>query len=314
MRIPLLLSALAMACSLLPSITVYANPLADALLEFQQTWAQGKAMHVLDIDNDSLLMKREDGFYTSGLRYTMQALVTETGQARAAGWRIGHDMYTALDIKVKPEQLGALDHPYAAWLYIGAFQETQRADGTSIKFGVDLGCLGPCAGGERVQTNLHRIIHQPLPQGWSSQVKTEVGAVLYAQGALARWTLGRYLDLTPSAQGRFGNIFTDASLGATLRFGRLNNLPGQDTLHGFMRIDARAVGYDASLQGGYFSKNNPHTVKPKPWVGEAELGVAWRGDGLGLSASIIRRGNGVRDLSNAIGAQNFARLQFVYVP
>jgi lipid A 3-O-deacylase len=49
-------------------------------------------------------------------------------------------------------------------------------------------------------------------------------------------------------------------------------------------------------------------------VGEAELGMAWNSAPYAISVSIVRRSNEIRDLSNAIGAQNFARLQFSYSP
>lgn len=104
----------------------------------------------------------------------------------------------------------------------------------------------------------------------------------------------------------------DAGAGATLRAGRLNLLPGRPTLHGYVRIDARAVGYNATLQGGYFSKDNPHTVRPKRLVSEAELGMAWNSGRFAISVFVVRRSNEIRDLSNAIGVQNFARLQFSY--
>ena len=126
------------------------------------------------------------------------------------------------------------DHPYAGWLYGGVFKETYRADGTYRKIGLDIGCLGPCAGGEWTQTNLHRLLDQPLPQGWSKQVRNEAGFVLHADAAPVRWSPGPAIDITPNLHGRFGNIFTDVGAGLTVRAGRLNLLPDQPTLHGFL--------------------------------------------------------------------------------
>lgn len=99
-----------------------------------------------------------------------------------------------------------------------------------------------------------------------------------------------------------------------MRLGLLNNFPKQPTMHGFLRAEVRAVAYDATLQGGYFSSNNVHTVQPKPVVGEVELGVVWQERHYGLRASIVKRGSEIRDLSNAIGSHKFVRLQFVYSP
>jgi lipid A 3-O-deacylase len=307
------------AVFLLQAVALYpllagANSLGPGLDEYRQVSTQGKPVYLLDIENDSLLLQKNDGFYTSGVRVSRQFVLTSRQQTISYGWRLGHEMYTASDIKLLPAQIGAHDHPYAGWLYGGLYRKAERADGTHLTLGLDLGCLGPCAGGEWVQTNLHHLLHQPEPQGWSTQVRNEAGAVLYADIAPLRWKPASWLDITPNFRARFGNIFTDAAAGATLRAGKLDLLPGQPAMHGFLRLEERLVGYNATLQGGYFSSDNPRTVNPKRVVGEIEVGVVWHSTPYGIKASVVRRGSEIRGLSEAAGAQNFASLQFVYAP
>ena len=291
-----------------------AGMFTDTIEEFGKARAEGKSTFALDIDNDSLLFNKNDGFYTSGIRLVRQYALRDAERLTVYGWRFGQEIYTPSDIKLQPEQISPNDHPYAGWLYGGLFRSVHRADGTHTRIGFDLGCIGPCSGAKGTQTALHRVIDQPLPQGWSRQVRNEPGVVLYADIAPVRWTPVVSLDVTPTVHGRFGNIFTDAGLGVTARAGRLNALPDQPAAYGFARIDGRVVAYDATLQGGYFSSGNPHTVQPKRWVGEAEIGVAWTGTTYGVKASVLRRSNEIRDLPDAAGAQNFVRLQFSYAP
>lgn len=293
---------------------VHADTLSATLDDFRRARQEGVTSYLLDIDNDSLLLNKDDGFYTSGIRYTQEYTMRGSGQVTRFGWRIGQELYTASDIKLPPELVGPPNHPYAGWLYGGVYKELHHEDGTHYRIGLDVGCLGPCAGGERTQTNLHRILNQPLPRGWPKEVKNEVGAVLYGELAPARWRLGERVDMTPSIKGRFGNIFTDLGGGLTVRAGHLNNLPDQQSLYAFMRADAHAVGYNATLQGGYFSGGNPHTVAPKRFVGEAEIGVVWANGPYGARGGLVRRSNEVRDLPNSIGAQNYLHLQFSYAP
>jgi len=292
---------------------VHADSLGDAWDDVRTIYRDGKTTHTLEIDNDSfLIVKNSDGFYTSGLRYSQRYTLHRGDQLAVVGWQFGQEQYTASDIKILPDALASNDHPYAAWLYVGGFKELHRQDGSSWKLGLDIGCIGPCAGGERGQDIIHRIGHYPLPQGWSTQVKNEAGAILYGSVSPVRWHPSGWLDVTPYASGRFGNIYTDASGGVVVRAGELNLLPDGSTMHAFFRVDARAVAYNASLQGGYFSSGNVHTVPPKRFVGEAELGFA-RNDGpFSFRASVVRRSNEIRNLSNAIGAQSFARLLFAY--
>ncbi|MGZ3157789.1 MAG: lipid A deacylase LpxR family protein [Burkholderiaceae bacterium] len=282
--------------------------------DFSAAKSEGKATTKLDVDNDSLMFSRKDGFYTGGLHITQQYMQRDAEQTSTYGWRIGQDMYTPSDVKLLPQSIGRYDHPYAGWLYNGFFKEIHRVDGTSSRVGLDVGCMGPCSGAEHVQTNFHRLLHQPLPQGWSTQMKNEVGAIIYGDLAPVSWRPASWADVTPNLHGRFGNIFTDVGGGVTLRAGDLPALPDQATLHGFLRLDASAIGYNAMLQGGYFSRNNSRTVDPKRWVGEAELGMAWNHAPYGVSASVVRRSNEIRGLPNSVGAENFARLIFSYTP
>jgi hypothetical protein len=282
--------------------------------DFRRVRAEGQTSHILNIDNDSLLLDRRDGFYTSGLFYTQRYALREATRQTVFGWRIGQELYTPSDINLPPALVGPPNHPYAAWLFGGMFKEVHRDDGSQARFGIDVGCLGPCAGGEWTQRTLHRILNQPLPQGWSRQVRNELGVVLHADVAPVRWSIGKAVDVTPSIKGRFGNIYTDVGAGVVLRAGRLNVFSDQPTLHGFLRLDGRAVAYNASLQGGYFSDGNPHTVSPKRAVGEVEGGMVWNRGAFGVAASLVRRSNEVRELSNSVGAQTYVRLQFSYMP
>lgn len=283
--------------------------------EFVAVKDQGRVIWQVDIDNDSLLLKKDDGFYTSGNRLG-QRYVQETGlQSISYGWRLGQDLYTASDIKVPPARLAANDHPYAGWLYAGVFSEHADVNGKASLVGLDLGCLGPCAGGDWTQTHLHRLLQQPLPQAWASQLPNEWGVVLRAEYAPGRVLPLSGVDLTPRIKARFGNIFTDAALDLALRWPlgeqRLNALPDQPASYVVLRGEIKAVAYNATLQGGYFS-HVAHAVTPRRLTGELELGYQWRNEQFGVYASVVRRSNEISGLPNSIGAQNFASLQFSY--
>lgn len=277
--------------------------------EFLQVRAQGRSTLNLLIDNDSLLLNRDDGFYTSGVQLSQREVLNSGTQSVTYGWRIGQDLYTASDINIPPERLQPIDHPYAGWLYAGIFTESVNAEGRGSRLGLDIGCLGPCAGGEWAQTSLHRLLRQPLPQGWRSQLHQEWGAVLTEEWSPERWSPDRSTDVTSWVKARFGNIFTDIGIETTLRYGRLNALPEQPAHYVFVRGQGRLVGYNATLQGGFFNHQDLF-IHPKRVVGEYELGYQWRGSSFGLNASFIRRTSEIKELNNALGAENFVRLQF----
>lgn len=286
------------------------RPVTDELMaELRQVDAGGRSVLRLTIDNDSLLMNKDDGFYTSGIQLSSRKVFNTARQSIIYGWQLGQDLYTASDINLRPERILPIDHPYAGWLYAGIFRELADTTGAGSKLALDLGCLGPCAGGEWSQTRLHRLLKQPLPQGWSTQLYQEWGVVLSGEWSPARWDAGPHIDMQPRLKARFGNIFTDASVEATLRFGELNSLPEQPANFGFLRGEMKAIGYDATLQGGYFN-DQQLLVRPQRLTHEFEMGFQWRSKNYGLSASVIRRSSGIKDLSNDLGSQNFVRLIF----
>ncbi len=299
----LLAITLAFCCT-----TALANPIFFD--DFKKAMDAGHVTTDLHIDNDTLMFNQRDGFYTSGVEIGRRYLLKDESASTEFGWHVGQDMYTASDIKYTPDMISDFDHPYAAWLYVGLSKNTARSDGSHIKWSVDIGCLGPCAAGEWTQTNLHRVLNQPLPQGWSTQMRNEWGAVLSANVSPLRWSVAPSFDITPNLHGRFGNIFTDAGGGVTLRIGRLNIFPEQDTLHGYLRLDASVIGYNATLQGGYFSHDNPRTVAPKRLVGESEIGVQWKHGAYSARVAVVRRTNEIKELPNGMGEQTIARFVF----
>ena len=287
---------------------------ASALDELRDVVARGSHVIMADIENDSMLLQRDDGFYTSGMRFRSTWTLVEGAQARTWSWHIGQELYTASDIKLQPAQIAANDHPYAGWLHTGLQRQVTDRGGGFRLLGLDIGCLGPCAGGELTQKTLHSLINQAQPQAWSTQLRNEFGVVLHGGWAPARWTPVHWFDAQPSLQGRFGNIFTDATAEVTMRAGRLNWHAQQPALFGYLRAGARAVGYNATLQGGYFSDKRARTVDPRRGVAELELGVTWQGRRFGLTAAVVRRGNEIAGLPNSQGSQNFAKVQLVLRP
>ncbi|MBC3886218.1 lipid A deacylase LpxR family protein [Undibacterium griseum] len=277
--------------------------------EMQQARAQGKSVWQLEIENDSLLLNRDDRYYTSGIHLQQTSYLRSDLEVSEYGWRFGQDLYTPTDIKLPPSQIPAIDHPYTGWLYAGMFHQKTAATGRSWRVGLDLGCSGHCAGGEWTQNHLHWLIQQPLPQGWSTQYRSEFGAILSGEYSPGRLLPFSGTDLTPRIKARFGNVITDAGAQLEFRAGQLNALPYQPASYGFARIAASVTGYNATIEGGYFNHEIPK-VHAKHSGGEIEAGYLWQGDRYALSASIIRRANEIKEVSNAVGAQNFVRLQF----
>ncbi|MBK5105915.1 MAG: lipid A deacylase LpxR family protein, partial [Burkholderiales bacterium] len=137
---------------------------------------------------------------------------------------LGHSMYTPSNIKLTADELSPDERPYAAWMYVGFYRELFASDGRYWRYGLDVGCIGPCAQGEQLQTFIHRnITNSPIPQGWSAQIHSEPGVVFRYEYVPGTWLPWSYLDLTPHFQFGAGNIQVYAGAGVTLRFGKFRS-------------------------------------------------------------------------------------------
>jgi hypothetical protein len=220
-------------------------------------------------------------------------------EAGDLGWIIiGQNMYTPSNLAARA--LIKTDRPYAGWLYTGAVYQRRGQLAANIavmeNFEVNLGIVGPDSLAQGAQATIHRWwVSNDIPHGWGNQLKEEPGLVLkYAR--LWRYspsaTTARYIDFIPRIGGDLGNVFTFATVGATVRLGYnlppdfgvqlidspasvngglTRNTPGF-FLYGFGSLDGRAVGHDITLDGNSF-RGGP-SVEKNPLVGDASMGFA----------------------------------------
>ncbi|MDB2415219.1 lipid A deacylase LpxR family protein [Rickettsiales bacterium] len=264
-----------------------------------------KGIVSLVIENDSFASSDSD--YTSGIRLSilsseehMPRWITSFANilplANDGNKRIsiaaGQSMFTPQDITNRKPSPN--DQPYAGWLYgsIGMVSDTgETLDNVMLTLGV----VGPSSLAEQSQISLHNAIGSPHPEGWDHQLKDELGIILtYERKWRAMYQntpFGMGVDVTPHAGINLGNVNTDASIGATFRFGydlpsdygppRIRpSLPGSDfflptkELGGYLftTISEHAVARNIFLDGNTFS-SGPRVDKEN-WVNSLQVGAA----------------------------------------
>lgn len=229
---------------------------------------------------------------------------------RRFGVSVGQNIYTPDDVFTSQPIFN--DRPYAAWLYASFLlqytykrhdTETGRDEPVRLdSLQLDLGVLGPAAGGAFVQNNFHHLIGVARANGWANQLHNELTLDLSFE---RRWRTGRTVvlddpelevDFIPRIGAALGNVSVYADVGGTVRIGRnLHDdfgptrarpaLPGSEAFIGdgsfgwylFAGIDALAVGRNIFLDGN--TDGQSLRVSHRPFVGEAQAGLAitWRG-------------------------------------
>jgi hypothetical protein len=286
-----------------------------------------RSIFTLQVENDFFnLFNRTDRDYTNGIRLgwlspaltsmpsswvALTTIPTFLGEApsdsvvRRFGISVGQNLYTPDNLAITLPIFN--DRPYAAWLYASFLlqytykrldpqtgrQEPKRLDSLQL----DLGVIGPAAGGEFVQNNFHRLIGSPQAMGWANQLHNEPTLDVAFE---RRWRVGRAtlleeprleVDAIPRIGTSLGNVAIYADVGGTVRMGRnLRDdfgpprprpaLPGSEAFIGdgsfgwylFAGLDAYAVGRNIFLDGN--TDGQSLRVSHRPFVGEAQAGLA----------------------------------------
>ena len=339
-------ACLALGASVSACAQGYLGKLQD---DFDEVKALSQRKHRVEFENDVFF--KTDRNYTDGVRYGYKYVglrqyrkPPDAGEGFLPGFNldavsseacadgrlcfhksytfyVGHSMYTPSNIQLPPEQIPPGDRPYAAWLYVGFYRELFASDGRYWRYGLDVGCIGPCAQGEQVQTFIHRnITNSPIPQGWSAQIHNEPGVVFRYEYVPGSWQPLPYLDLTPHFQFGAGNLQVYAGTGVTLRLGRfrsnyltqwhsnhpLEALASADgvqsdagwqlwrskddfDLYWFVRLHGDAIAYNALEQGGMFNRSSPVIGRARPFIVEGESGAAVHYRDFSFSFSLVRR-------------------------
>jgi hypothetical protein len=129
-----------------------------------------------------------------------------------------------------------------------------------------VGVLGTAAGGEWMQVNIHKALHNIQPYGWDNQIHDDV-ILNYEVEDECQLFARKGLLLSSYATIRAGTLSDKASAGVTLMLGRFSS-PFQTSelmkkkfrLYSYDQPLISAVGYDATLQGGVFNHTSPYTI------------------------------------------------------
>lgn len=100
---------------------------------------------------------------------------------------MGQQIYTPTDYR--PSTVISNDRPYAGWLF-GRWDLSAFGERSSHTLALDLGMVGPAAAGQASQNFFHKLEGYPQFQGWSNQLRNELGVQLTAQWRHTLWTGG----------------------------------------------------------------------------------------------------------------------------
>ncbi len=230
----------------------------------------------LSYDND--YFTGTDKYYTQGINLEMVIpglrknplnflLFRSKDKITKYGVAIDHFGFTPTSIRSNEILQG--DRPFAGNLSLKSFKTVYDEERNNIyTSSISLGVIGPWAGGEGMQTTIHRAIGDQLPIGWQFQIANDV--IINYEAAVEK-RLYTYYDsflLNASAGANAGTLSDKVHAGFNFRLGKLKPELNTDKTKGlqfyiFSESLVSAIGYDATMQGGVFNRSSPYTIATK---------------------------------------------------
>ncbi len=192
------------------------------------------------------------------------------------------DIYTPQERFDVEKQLDG-DRPFAAYMLLGIIKKTyDPTKRTKIISALQIGVLGPAALGKETQNGIHDILPtSSRVNGWENQISNSLAINYTCEFYKSLFEIS-WFELSGAAKGKLGIPFTQVELGGILRLGYFDSYPkGFDmfsrrkwSAYFFAEMFGKAVGYNATLQGGLFSSSVYTLDSINHFVGSYRLGIS----------------------------------------
>jgi len=232
----------------------------------------------LNYDND--FFSATDRYYTQGIQFRVinrfikyspfsYALIPLNKHAKNYyGINIEQDCFTPKSIRY--DTINYLERPFAATAFVSHFLISLDAEKKqSLETQLDLGVIGPCARCEDEQKAIHKALVNIRPLGWEAQIAADY-IINYRAKYEKAIIYTKYAELMANVAVRAGTLYTDGAVGIHARVGLFTpyfknlglekNGAKKFKLFLVVKANARAVGYNATMQGGVFNTNSMFTV------------------------------------------------------
>lgn len=282
-------------------------------------------------DNDAYLFYGQDRYYTNGLfinyrHATDQQKLTDKLEKVIWEFTVGQKMYNPGSGSAPIPALH--DRPFAGYLYAGSNVSLFSKKESILKFGLDLGTVGPDALGEDAQELLHKIVGFYELAGWQYQIKNELAVNFTAQYTkLLTRAKNSKTDLSLESYANIGTTFSGAGAGILLRTGKINQLFNSAATNAaisnnsataklvknefffYAKPQINFVAYDATVQGSMFNTNSPVVFDVKPIVFAQQIGLNYSTPRFTIDYSLLFKS---REIKSTAKAHQYGTISMYY--
>lgn len=249
------------------------------------------------LENDFFAFRGTDGYYSNGLSLAYSALKknNKPGILKSISTiEAAHKIY--MPGRRQVYVFNELDRPITGHLY-GTYSETYfTKDNRLLQFGLSAGVIGNAAQAEKVLDIVHPYLE--INSDWwkwmfKYELKTNVGIDVFGKYAfdLLKKSSGFGLQITPVSSASLGTVYTNIGQAVVFQVGWFNNMSesgywnsrvnngansSKKEFLGYVKPQLVLQGYNATVQGGLFTKQNESiTSKPSTVVFTSEVGIKY---------------------------------------
>ena len=212
------------------------------------------------------------------------------------------DCFTPKSIRVDTIMFG--ERPYTGTIFIShSLNSLSKEKKLLLQTQLDLGGIGKCARCEDMQKAIHKGLVNIRPLSWEYQLANDF-VINYTSKLEKGIIYKKYFELMVNGNFRAGTLYTDLGTGLNVRFGffdpYFNNLglskdpsSRKFKIYANIKTNTKLVGYNATLQGGIFSKDiyviDADNVERFVFTGTVDVVVAFKRFSLTYSRTYITR-------------------------
>ena len=256
--------------------------LFSAFIGFSQAIDNTSSIRRMDGDK-YVRLNYENDFFTATDRYYTQGVSLEFVHPglgkfplsylllRPTGYHISYGLSYELDgytpSSIRHDEIIYGDRPFAGVMLLKSFNiAVDSASHNRFSSNFSIGMIGPAGGGEEIQYNIHKWLHNILPLGWQHQIHNDVLVNYGISHEKQLLNLGDWLTLNSHADVELGTLSDKAGLGAILAIGNSANsftkTKNKLRVRVYEQPQINLIAYDATLEGGVFNHSSPYTIAP----------------------------------------------------
>lgn len=273
-------------------------------------------------ENDAFLLQIKDAYYTNGIVLNFRIADNSRSHKKIHSFEIGQKIFTPLSKKA--ETIDEIDRPYCGYLFARYMQLNSLKKDALLQWGGSFGIVGNASLGEALQNSYHKLFGFKRFEGWKYQVRNAIGVDINASIAKTLFNLQDIIKLVPVAEASLGTHFTNARAGAIFCIGSYENnkrsvLFNTRVSNGYaapkkkMELFVYAYpsilvqAYNASLQGGLFSKGNGAVLAgPETWMFEQRWGICYARERFSSRVEFVHQS---KETASQLKAQSYGSLQ-----